>query len=80
MKRTITNIAMVLGIIAIIMLMTSGLSYSQTTIKPTDKVVRDTTIKATKYPVYQGKGGGFYIIRTSAKTGNMYKQYLKKKK
>lgn len=29
------------------------------------------------YPVYQGTKGGYYVIRTSKKTGNEYKQYVK---
>lgn len=29
------------------------------------------------YPVYQGSKGGYYVIRTSKKTGNEYKQYIK---
>ena len=29
------------------------------------------------YPVYQGAKGGYYVIRTSKKTGNEYKQYVK---
>lgn len=29
------------------------------------------------YPVYQGSKGGYYVIRTSKKTGNEYKQYVK---
>lgn len=29
------------------------------------------------YPVYQGAKGGYYVIRTSQKTGNQYKQYIK---
>lgn len=29
------------------------------------------------YPVYQGPKGGYYVIRTSKKTGNEYKQYVK---
>lgn len=29
------------------------------------------------YPVYQGAKGGYYVIRTSKKTGNVYKQYIK---
>ena len=28
-------------------------------------------------PVYQGAKGGYYVIRTSKKTGNEYKQYVK---
>lgn len=35
------------------------------------------TIKDTAYPVYKSVNGKFYIIRTSNKTGNQYKQYLK---
>lgn len=29
------------------------------------------------YPVYQGSKGGYYVIRTSKKSGNEYKQYVK---
>lgn len=29
------------------------------------------------HPVYQGAKGGYYVIRTSKKTGNEYKQYIK---
>lgn len=29
------------------------------------------------YPVYQGSKGGYYVIRTSKKSGNEYKQYIK---
>ena len=29
------------------------------------------------FPVYQGAKGGYYVIRTSKKTGNEYKQYVK---
>ena len=53
-------------------------TQAQTTIKPTDKVQKDTVIKEVKYPIYVGKSGGRYIIKTS-KTGNMYKMYIKKK-
>ena len=31
----------------------------------------------TKYPVYRSIHGKLYVIRTSKKTGNEYKQYLK---
>jgi len=40
--------------------------------------VGETTIDGKKYPIYKGKRGGLYIIRTS-KNGKEYKQYLKKK-
>lgn len=35
------------------------------------------TKKGVEYPVYQGKNGGYYIIRRSAKSGKEYKQYIK---
>lgn len=35
------------------------------------------TIKDITYPVYKSVRGKFFIIRTSKKTGNEYKQYLK---
>ena len=35
------------------------------------------TIKGIVYPVYKGSKGGYYIIRTSKKSGKEYKQYLK---
>lgn len=34
-------------------------------------------IKGKVYPVYQGSKGGYFILRTSAKTGKQYKQYIK---
>lgn len=44
--------------------------------KPTG---RTYTSKKTgqKYPVYQGKQGGLFVVRKSAKTGNWYKMYVK---
>jgi hypothetical protein len=30
-----------------------------------------------KYPIYKGSKGGYYILRTSKKSGKEYKQYLK---
>ena len=41
----------------------------------TDKVYVDS--KGTTYPVYQSKGGAIFIVRTSKKTGKLYKSYLK---
>ena len=32
------------------------------------------------YPVYQGAKGGYYVIRTSKKSGKEYKQYIKPEK
>ena len=34
------------------------------------------TAGMTKYPIYQSRDGKYFIIRTSAKTGKTYKQYL----
>lgn len=36
------------------------------------------TIKEVSYPIWITKNGRCYIIRTSKKTGNEYKQYLPK--
>ena len=43
--------------------------------KPTGSTYTDS--KGVKYPVYKSVNGNLYIIRTSRKTGNTYKQYLK---
>jgi len=29
------------------------------------------------YPIYRSQSGKMYVLRTSGKTGNIYKQYLK---
>lgn len=42
---------------------------------PTGKTF--TTTKGEIYPVYKTKTGKLYVVRTSKKTGNKYKQYLK---
>ena len=34
------------------------------------------TAGRTKYPIYQSRDGKCFIIRTSARTGKTYKQYL----
>lgn len=34
------------------------------------------TASGVKYPIYMTKTGGCFIIRTSTKTGEQYKQYL----
>lgn len=46
--------------------------------KPVDNVLKDTTIKSVKYPLYVGSRGGKYILRVSKVTGKQYKQYIKK--
>jgi hypothetical protein len=43
--------------------------------KPTGKTYTDS--KGVKYPVLLSPTGKLYVMRTSAKTGNKYKQYLK---
>lgn len=69
MKRIITILTIVLGIMIN--------TQAQTVIKPTDKVLKDTTIKSIVYKLYVGSKGGKYIIVTS-KAGNQYKKYFKK--
>lgn len=32
--------------------------------------------KGTIYPIFKSGKGKFFIVRTSAKTGNTYKQYI----
>lgn len=41
----------------------------------TDKTYTDA--KGVVYPVYRSKNGKHYVIKTSKKTGNEYKMYLK---
>lgn len=33
--------------------------------------------KGNTYPVYKGTKGGFYIIRTSKRSGKQYRKYIK---
>ena len=40
----------------------------------TAKTVEDK--KGTIYPIFKSGKGKFFIVRTSAKTGNTYKQYI----
>lgn len=46
-------------------------------IKPTDKVLKDTTINKVEYKLYIGSRGGKYVLRT-AKSGKVYKMYIPK--
>lgn len=46
--------------------------------EPTNLVY--TTKDGKTLPVYRGAKGGLFVIRTSAKTGNQYKQYVKEDK
>lgn len=48
---------------------------SDTTAMPTGKIYTD--LKGNSYPVMMTKAGKLFVIRTSAKTGKKYKQYLK---
>lgn len=47
----------------------------QDSAKPTNHVYIDK--KGNKYPVYISVNGKPYVLKTSAKTGNVYKYYLK---
>ena len=43
--------------------------------EPTNLIYR--TKDGKTLPVYRGKKGGLFVIRTSQKTGNEYRQYVK---
>lgn len=43
----------------------------------TSTIVKDTTIRGVTYQLYKSVHDKYFIVRTSAKTGNQYKQYLK---
>jgi hypothetical protein len=43
--------------------------------KDTGKTYTDS--KGKKWPVMESANGKLYVLRTSAKTGNQYRQYLK---
>lgn len=51
-------------------------------VKTTKTVIPDKTpytwkdSKGKEYPIYISQSGSCYVIKTSAKTGNTYKQYL----
>ena len=48
----------------------------QAQVKPSDKVLKDTVIKAVSYKLYVGSKGGRYFLKTS-KSGKVYKSYIK---
>ena len=52
-----------------------GLKIGKEADKPTGNTYTDA--KGIVYPVYVSDKGKVYVIRTSAKTGNQYRQYLK---
>ena len=54
---------------------TAVVRNDSTTGKPTGNTYTDA--KGNVYPVMVTKTGKLYVIRTSAKTGKQYKQYLK---
>jgi hypothetical protein len=68
MKRLILIIALAL---------TGVFSYSQDSLTKNATFVKDTTIAAKVYKIYQGSRGGRFVIVTS-KTGTQYKKYLPK--
>lgn len=59
-----------------LMFLTSEL---QAQVKPSDKVLKDTVIKANSYKLYIGSKGGKYVLKTS-KNGKVYKSYVSKAK
>jgi len=42
--------------------------------KDTGKIFQDS--KGNKYPILQSDSGAYFVIRTSAKSGKTYKQYI----
>lgn len=76
-----TRLAVVLAIVIpalILALLALATPAHSQTVKPSDKVLKDTLIKSVSYKLYLGSRGGRYVIRTSA-SGNVYKQYIKAK-
>ena len=51
-------------------------STTTTKVEPKNTGKTYTDSKGVKYPVYESANGKLYIIRTSKKSGNQYKQYL----
>lgn len=85
MKRLFITICTALAI------MCGGSMAAQQPTKADTTQVTTTQAKAIKpgkptphtykgYPVYQGAKGGYFVIRTSQKTGKQYKQYIKPEK
>lgn len=60
-------------------MMVFSLVASAQTVKPSDKVLKDTVIKAINYKLYIGPKGGKYVLKTS-KSGVVYKMYISKSK
>lgn len=53
---------------------------AQDKLKPSGKVLRDTTINNAVHKLYEGSKGGKYIIVVSKTTGKEYKRYISKSK
>jgi len=66
-------------LLTIIALLASQMLFATDTDKltKTAKAVKDTTIKAQTFKIYEGAKGGRFIIVT-AKDGHQYKKYIKK--
>jgi len=51
-------------------------SDSSTAVKAVDTGKTFEDKKGVVYPIFKSGKGKFFIVRTSAKTGNTYKQYI----
>lgn len=56
--------------------------YKSVTKERTETPAKDTGLKyqdskGNQYPILQSESGAYFVLRTSAKTGKTYKQYLK---
>ena len=65
------------NILTILLICLSSIVFGQQVKPNNDKVLKDTVISSVSYKLYQGSRGGKYVLRTS-KSGNIYKQYIKK--
>ena len=87
-----TGISIIFGLLFISLVL--GLTSCSENSEPTNNLVAQVSNNPTQakqntdslttesykgYPVYVGKKGGKYILRTSKKTGKVYRQYLPKK-
>lgn len=79
MKNQLKDFVKAILLIIVVAILLAPFAGICQTVKPADKVLKDTVIKTVTYKLYVGAKGGRYVIRTSA-SGNVYKQYIKANK